>query len=127
MNETDVINLIRIEASELGLRLWRNNVGATLSKDGRIVRYGLANESSKMNSLIKSADLIGINPILITEGHIGTTIGQFVSREAKEPNWKYRGIKAEKAQAAWRDLIRKLGGDAEFAVGLGSFNTIEDK
>ena len=120
MIEATVQNLVRLEASRKGCRLWRNNVGATYTRDGAFLRYGLANESSAVNKELKSADLIGIRPIVITKEMVGMTIGQFVSREIKASNWRYTGNERERAQLQWAELILSLGGDATFAVGEGS-------
>ena len=113
-NEADVQQLVRIDASRAGCRLWRNNVGGMYDETGRFVRYGLANETAAMNKTIKSADLIGIRPIHITAAHIGTCVGQFVSREIKAPGWRYTGNAKEQAQMAWAQLICAFGGDAAF-------------
>jgi len=117
LTEADVQNLIKLEFSNRGARVWRNNVGAVHTSDGRFIRFGLANESMAMNSKIKSADLIGIQPIRITQAHVGKIIGQFISREIKKPGWKYSGTGREKAQLAWMNLILSLGGDAAFENG----------
>lgn len=111
---------VRLEASEKGVKLFRNNVGVLEDKTGRPVRYGLGNDSSKMNEVIKSADLIGIRPVVILPHHVGHTFGQFVSREIKAPNWQYTGGGREPAQLAWANLINANGGDAAFATGPGS-------
>lgn len=111
---------IRMEASEKGARLFRNNVGAAVDKTGRHIRYGLCNETKQLNEHIKSADLIGIRPLLITPDHVGSIIGQFVSREVKKPGWVYEGDDREQAQLRWAELIQGLGGDAAFATGPGT-------
>lgn len=118
--ETGVANAVRIEASKLGLRLWRNNVGALQDVNGRHVRFGLANDSAVVNAKIKSADLIGVRPVVVTQTHVGHTIGQFVSREIKTPGWHYTGTPRELAQMHWAELIAGLGGDAAFTTGEGS-------
>lgn len=119
-SESGILSEIRLEASQAGCRLWRNNVGATYTPTGQFIRFGLANDSTQLNQVIKSADLIGIRPILITSQHIGQIIGQFISREVKNPSWKYKGTAREKSQLAWADLINSLGGDACFATGKGT-------
>ena len=119
-SEAGILSDIRLEASEVGARLWRNNVGATYTPDGHFIRYGLANDSAATNKTIKSADLIGIRPILITERHVGQIIGQFISREVKAPNWRYKGNERELAQLRWAELILSLGGDACFTIGRGT-------
>lgn len=111
---------VRLEASRNGVTLWRNNVGAGYMKDGSFVRWGLANESSRMNQTIKSGDLIGIRPVVITPAHVGHTVGQFVSREIKRAGWRYTGSEREAAQLAWAQFINSKGGDAQFATGEGT-------
>lgn len=119
-SETAIQTRIRLEASRLGLRLWRNNVGAGYMDDGAFIRFGLANDSKAMNERVKSGDLIGIRPVLIGPHHVGKIIGQFVSREVKRGDWKYRGTKREEAQLRWAELIVSMGGDACFTNGEGT-------
>lgn len=121
LSEAAIQTNIRLEASRVGVRLWRNNVGAVHDpENGTFVRYGLANESTQMNRVIKSGDLIGIRPVTITQQHVGIVIGQFVSREAKHGKWRYAGTDREVAQLNWIKLIVSLGGDAAFATGEGT-------
>jgi hypothetical protein len=120
ISESGILSDIRLEASQLGCRLWRNNVGATYTPSGQFIRFGLANDSAQLNKAIKSADLIGIRPVLITQEHIGQIIGQFISREIKHPAWNYKGNERERAQLAWAELINSLGGNACFAIGRGT-------
>ena len=115
--ESDVTDAIRAAASREGVRLWRNNVGAGKLENGSFIRWGLANESPAMNRALKSADLVGIRPVLIGPEHLGRTLGVFVSREMKAPGWVFRGTEREIAQQAWLDLVTGLGGDARFSTG----------
>ena len=111
---------VRLEASRNGVRLFRNNVGALIDSRGVPVRYGLANDSKKVNSVIKSADLIGWRTVTITPEHVGQQIAQFVSRECKRRGWKYTGGAHEVAQLAWLKLVVAGGGDAKFTTGEGT-------
>jgi len=117
LGEAYVQSKVRLEANKQGLRLWRNNVGALMDSEGRMVRYGLANDSKGLNTAIKSADLIGIRPVRIESAHVGHTIGQFVSRECKVGGWQYTGQPREVAQLAWLNIVVSLGGDAAFTTG----------
>ena len=111
---------VRLEASEKNVTLFRNNVGALKDKTGRLVRYGLANDTKESNESFKSGDLIGVRPVIIGPHHVGTLIGQIVSREVKEPGWQYTGAEREAAQLNWIHLINSRGGDAAFTTGRGS-------
>ncbi len=97
--------------------LWRNNVGAAFTVDGRPVRYGLANESKAENKRNKSSDLIGIQRVKITQEHVGSIIGQFVARECKRSRWVFSGTDAEQAQWHFIQLVASYGGDARFTTG----------
>ena len=104
MREADVQNLIRLEAAQFGLILWRNNSGVLRDASGRPVRFGLGNDSSAVNKKIKSSDLIGLWQ------------GRFVAIECKPTGWKYCGNSREIAQFNYIKLVRKHGGIACFAT-----------
>jgi hypothetical protein len=113
-SEADVQNETRLLASKLGMRLWRNNVGAYTTDTGSQVRYGLSNDSAKMNAVVKSSDLIGIREVRITPDMVGTSIGQFVAAECKERKWKYSGKPREVAQMKFITLVLSMGGAGGF-------------
>lgn len=117
--EARVQDEARLLASKMGWRLFRNNVGVLKDERGVPVRYGIANDSPAMNKRIKSSDLIGIRPVVITPDMVGSTIGQFVAREVKKSGWKYKGTEHEEAQLAFGTLIIGLGGDFKFYSGEG--------
>lgn len=105
---------VMLGASRKGWLLWRNNSGVAVRQDGTPVRYGLANVSHKMNQVIKSSDLIGIRPVVITQEHIGMVIGQFVALETKKEGWEFKGNEHETAQKNFIDQINIKGGYACF-------------
>lgn len=108
---------IKLQAPQHGARLWRNNNGATFDQTGRMIRYGLANDTKALSEKIKSSDLIGITPYTILPIDVGAIIGIFTSIEVKKPGWKYTGTPREQAQLAWVNLIISLGGRGQFATG----------
>lgn len=120
MNEFTLQQQIRAEASQAGCVLWRNNVGAVVTQDNRFIRFGLANDSKQMNERIKSSDLIGIEPVIITEDMVGSVIGRFLAREVKAPGWRYRATSREAAQLQFLTKVNQMGGNAAFASTLGT-------
>lgn len=119
-SESFIQSRVRLEASVKGLKLWRNNVGSLPDERGVPIRYGLGNDSERLNKIIKSGDLIGWRPLVVTPAHVGSKIAQFISRECKKPNWQYTGTDRERAQLRWIEAIIADGGDASFCVGEGS-------
>lgn len=117
-SEAAVSVQVRLQHARAGVPLWRNNVGALQDPTGRWVRYGLCNDSKALNEKVKSGDLIGCKPVVITQQMVGQRIGQFVSRECKAPGWRYSATDREQAQLAWAELILSLGGDAGFTTGV---------
>lgn len=113
-------SLVRLEAPQYGVHAWRNNVGALRDERGRVVRYGLANDSAAMNARLKSSDLVGWRRRVVTHDMVGQTVAQFWSRECKARGWRYTGTEREVAQAAWINLVLASGGDAAFATGEGT-------
>jgi hypothetical protein len=120
-SEARVQSEVRLEAPRHGVYLFRNNVGAGKLENGAFMRWGLGNDSTQVNSVLKSADLIGIRKRLITAADVGSYIGQFMSREIKKEAWKYHGTEEEQAQVKWATLINAQGGDAKIVQGVGSF------
>lgn len=115
--EADVQSRVRVMASERGDVLWRNNLGAGKLENGSHIRWGLCNDSARVNERVKSADLIGIKRVLITPQMVGSVIGQFYSVEVKRPGWRYAGTPREQAQLRWVEAVVAMGGAAEFSVG----------
>jgi hypothetical protein len=86
MTESAITKKIQLAMQEIGVTLWRNNVGA-YRVDGRLIRYGLA---------VGSSDLHGID-------WQGTTVCVEVKTE--------RG-KLRKRQEIWRNFINQHNGIA---------------
>lgn len=125
MKESAVASHIRLAAAQAGVELWRNNVGAFKNETGRVVRYGLCNDSPILAKCVKSSDYIGITPVTITPDMVGKTIGVFTAVETKESGWRLlpsdqRGL----AQQNFHDIVRKAGGFAGFATDINDFKRI---
>lgn len=107
-------------APYVGLHLFRNNRGAFKDDTGRVVRYGLANDSKQLNKVVKSGDLIGWQLMRITPDMVGKTVPIFASVECKPEDWKppRKGDALEdyEAQLAWAQLVLAAGGRALFVT-----------
>lgn len=97
----------------------RNNNGACTTDDGRHIRFGLANDSEKINKQIKSHDLIGITSVTVRPQHVGAVFGVFTSIEVKRSGWQYKGTEREQAQLKWGNFVISMGGIAQFATKPG--------
>lgn len=119
MNEATVAQHVLYEAANLNINLMRNNVGACMTDDGRMIRYGLMNESAKQNDRIKSSDYIGITPVRCFVDNLGlVTLGVFTAIETKASDWRFsQNDKRAVAQKAFHDIVRGYGGFAGFATG----------
>jgi hypothetical protein len=111
-SEARVQSEIRLAAAKQGHYLFRNNNGAGQLASGSWVRFGLGNDSAKLNEQFKSADLIGWQRVLVTQAMVGAHVAQFLSVEVKRRNWKFAATKEEMAQVRWAALVNAQGGRA---------------
>ncbi len=95
MTEADIMRLIQLEASKIGARLWRNNVGTAETSNGSFIRFGLCKGSS---------DLIGIYG------------GKFLAVEVKK-----KPKKPTPEQINFIDFINKSGGVAGVCYSVEDF------
>lgn len=117
MREQSVQDRIRIAASLHGTPLLRNNSGAVTTDDGRHIRFGLGNDSVRLNEHFKSSDLIGIWPRVIQQEDVGSTIGQFFAVEVKAPGWRFsENDKRAVAQRNFGEWVQSHGGLFLFAT-----------
>lgn len=116
-NEAVIQQQVRLEMARLGFQCWRNNSGAMQDSSGRTVRFGLGNDSAKLNKEIKSSDLIAVVPTLITPEMVGYYLGVFTALECKPTGWTMRpGDDRAKAQANYHDLVKQACGFAGFVT-----------
>jgi hypothetical protein len=115
-----------------GIRLFRNNSGVLpdpITK--RPVRFGLGNESKKLNKEFKSGDYIGVTPLTITPEMVGKTVGVFTNLEVKAEGFverdSYRDNQREYGQKNYIVMIRKLGGLAGFVTNESDVDQLIQK
>ena len=127
-SEAAVQQNIRLQASEQDDLLWRNNQGACYDESGRLIRYGLGNDSAQVNKRIKSGDLVGLTKVVITPEMIGQVIGVFTNIEAKASTWKQRpSDERAAAQGRFHSVVREYGGFAGFATSADEYREIVGK
>jgi hypothetical protein len=74
-SETDLLRALQLDATQRGLRLFRNNCGAFRKPDGAVLRYGVGSPGG--------SDLIGWTPHVVTATDVGRTLAVFTSVEGK--------------------------------------------
>ncbi len=115
-SEAVVQQQTRLEHSKIG-PCWRSNTGAYLDEHGRMVRYGLSNDSAALNQEIKGSDLICITPTLIQPHMVGYWLGVFTAYEVKPTGWKLTpGDKRGNPQAKFHQIVRDACGFAGFVT-----------
>lgn len=117
-SESEIQQLIQLEAPKMGVTLLRNNSGAFKDDSGRLVRYGLGQVSNIQP--FKSSDLIGWTEVIVTEDMIGKRIAIFTAIEVKKENWKPSGDEREDKQRKFIQWVNYRGGIAAM------INSVED-
>lgn len=121
--EDDVL----LGASSINCRLLRNNSGA-IKHDGRMIRFGLGNTSSKINKVNKSSDYIGITKVVITPEMVGKTIGVFTAIEVKKRGFivkaEYPKGSREHAQNNFLNFVRDFGGFSGFTTSVEDLHSV---
>ncbi len=120
-SEASVQVELRLAAAQRGATLWRNNSGACLDQSGRMIRYGLGNDSKKLNEVWKSADLIGITPVTVTPEMVGRTLGVFTGVEVKGAAWRWTGNGREVGQQNFLTDVTNHGGIGMFATSVDDY------
>ena len=129
MSETDLMRRLQVRASQLGARLFRQNVG--LAWVGKVTRGPGAYNLGPSDVLIRNArpfhagiegmaDLGGWLPVKITPEMVGTTIAVYTQVEVKE------NARPTKEQLAWIKAVNAAGGRAGIAHDDDELSTILD-
>ena len=108
-NEAYVQNKIRLAVGSGDVRLFRNNTGALLDMQGRLVKFGLCKGSS---------DLIGFRSITITPDMVGQKIAVFSAIEVKDKG------KVTVEQKNFINIINNAGGYAGVAKNVNDAKKI---
>jgi hypothetical protein len=115
MSESVFYPKFQLLATELGGRLFRNNVGRLKLPNGKWLAYGVGNPGG--------SDLIGWMPVVITGEMIGKVFAVFTAAEVKLPHRnptvsQVRFIEAVKNAGGYagvvrsdQDLLRIIHGD----------------
>jgi hypothetical protein len=90
---------VQKRATELGLRLWRNNIGSYKLPNGAWLTYGLQNPGG--------SDLIGFTRKTITQDMVGQQIAVFTAVEVKTKT----GTTSD-AQSQFINFVVGMGGIA---------------
>lgn len=122
--EYEVQAEIQIEAAKFDCILMRNNSGALKDATGRLVRYGLGNDSKAKNDVVKSSDLIGITTVTVTPEMVGQKIGVFTALEVKREDWKENEEKRTVAQRNFIEWVKLRGGIAGFVSNVDDLKSI---
>ena len=118
-SESDIQQLIQLEAPKLNCTLLRNNNGCFTDATGRLVRYGLGMTSPNQN--YKSSDLIGWTEIIITPEMIGKRVAVFTAIEVKKEAWRSTKNKREAMQENFINWVKMRGGIAAFINNVDDF------
>ena len=122
-SEASVQGKLRTLAPKYAASLWRNNSGALPDTDGTPVRFGLGNDSPKINRVWKSSDLIGITTVVAS--YVGQQFGVFTAIEVKEPGWyQIPSDKRAKGQANFMATVQSMGGLAGFVQSTSEYERI---
>jgi len=119
MRESSISPRIQMEAAlHFNATLLRNNNGACQDKTGRLIRYGLGH--TKPDQELRSSDLIGWTPVVITPDMIGKTVAVFTAVEVKTEGWTRPTDEREIAQQRFVELVRNSGGLSIIATSVKS-------
>lgn len=123
-NPNNLVTEILIEASRLGARLWRRNVG--FGWIGNAKRYTTAQTVSVRpgdvlirqarpfhNGEVGQSDTYGWRPVVITADMVGSVIAQHVEIEAKTGTGR-----ESQEQRWWGEAVTKSGGLYGVARGI---------
>lgn len=128
--ETNLVQLVRLKASEMGCVVFRNNVGKAYTIDTvkALIRAAMTLNLPSIKQSIKrlriisfglcvgSSDLIGLTKVRITSNMVGREVAVFTAIECKTKV----GI-ASKDQIDFLDFVKKNGGFSSLITEISEF------
>jgi hypothetical protein len=102
VSEALIQQQVRLALSQEGAVTFRNNVGAYMDDNARLVRYGVCNPGG--------SDLIGWKPVTITQDMVGKKLAVFLAVEIKGPKGR-----VTEDQANFMRAVLNAGGIAGVA------------
>jgi len=99
-SESEVLADVLLAGTSATTRLSRNNSGALVDRNGRLVRFGLFSPGG--------SDAVGFVSIVITEAMVGRRIAIYAEAECKAE----KGGRVSEDQARHQALVRDFGGIA---------------
>lgn len=118
-SESEIQQLIQLEAAKHNCILLRNNSGCFKDSTGRLVRYGLGMTSPNQN--YKSSDLIGFTEITIDTSMVGKKVAIFTAIEVKKESWRSTKNTREALQENFINWVKMRGGIAAFINNVDDF------
>lgn len=121
--EAKATEVVRLSASSLNSRIFRNNSGGCIDSTGRMIKFGLGNDGSKASKQLKFGDYIGFTPVLITPDMVGQTVAVFTNLEIKPDGDMQKTLTAacrlgSREYYQWKtcELVKNNGGFAGFVT-----------
>jgi hypothetical protein len=117
--EAPILAATRLEASNLGGRLFRNNRGLFYTMSGSKTRAGLEADGA--------SDLIGGFPVVVTPEMVGHTVFIFTAVETKKSAWTAPKGETEEQQQKFINFVNKMGGIAFFLNNANNLKKMIDE
>lgn len=114
---------VRLSASSLNARVFRNNSGGCVDSTGRMIKFGLGNDGTKASKVLKFGDYIGWTTITITKEMIGQKVAVFTNLEIKPDGHLDKTLQAagrlgSREHYQWQtcEMVKACGGFAGFVT-----------
>lgn len=117
---------VRIAASLLGARVFRNNAGGCKDDTGRLIRFGLGNDGTKATKDLKFGDYVGFTQVVITPDMVGKTVAVFTNLEIKPVGAMQATLQKASALGSRENLQWETSNYVKESGGFAGFVTDAD-